>query len=149
MDPLSVIAGCIAIGTLVVQTGQAIADLRALIDELPQRLCAVKNEISNIGLVISQVQEFAERRRRFHARVFEAAGCDVSDLLEKAHSNLTTLQIIISELTAACRKEGNRHRPAFARARVWKQWHPQIERVQREVASIKSSLSVVLQAANS
>lgn len=52
MDPLSVIASCVAIGTLVVQTGQAIADLRALIDELPQRLCPVKNEVNDVGLVV-------------------------------------------------------------------------------------------------
>ena len=71
MDPLSVIAGCIAIGTLVVQTGQGIADLRALIEELPQRLCVVKNEVNNIGLVVSQVQDFAQRRQRFQENIFE------------------------------------------------------------------------------
>lgn len=37
----------------------------------------------------------------------------------------------------------------FLRARAWNQKHPKIEQVQREVASIKSTLSVVLQAANS
>lgn len=147
MDPLSVIASCIAIGTLVGKTGQAIANLRALIDELPQRLCAVKNEVNDIGLVVSQVQNFAERRQRFQASVFEAADCDVTDLLEKAQINLTTLQIIISGLTAACRKEGNKM--GFMRVRAWKQRHPQLEQVQKEVASIKSSLSVVLQAADS
>ncbi len=52
MDPLPGITSCIAIGTLVVQTGQAIADLRAL-DELPQRLCAAKQEVNDIGLVVS------------------------------------------------------------------------------------------------
>ena len=147
MDPLSVIASCIAIGTVVAQTGQAIANLRALIDELPQRLCAVKNEVNDIGLVVSRVQEFAERRRRFEATIFEAASCDVTNLLEKAQINLTTLHIIISGLTAACRKEGNKL--GFIRAHAWKQRHPQIEQVQREVALIKNSLSVVLQAANS
>lgn len=147
MDPLSVIAGCIAIGTLVTQTTHAISDLRTLIDELPQRLCAVKNEVNNIGLVVSQVKEFAERRQRYQSRIFEAADCDVTDLLEKAQINLTTLQIIISGLTAACRKEGNKF--GFMRARAWKQKHPQVEQVQKEMVNIKSSLSVVLQAANS
>ena len=93
MDPLSVIASCIAIGTLVVQTGQAIADLHALIDELPQRLCPVKNKVNDVGLVVSQVRKFAERRQRFQEKIFEAADCDVTDLLEKAQINLTTLQI--------------------------------------------------------
>lgn len=147
MDPLSVIASCVAIGTLVVQTGQAITDLRALIEELPQRLCAVKNEVNDIGLVVSQIQEFAERRQRFQEKIFEAADCDVTDLLEKAQINLTTLQIIVSGLGTACRKEGNKM--GFLRARAWKQKHPKIEQVQKEVATIKGTLSVVLQAANS
>ena len=146
MDPLSIIASCIAIGSLVVETGQAIVDLRALIEELPQRLCAVKNEINDIGLVVSQIQEFAERRQRFQEKIFEATDCDVTDLLEKVQINLTTLQIIISGLAAACSKEASK--TGFLRARAWKQKHPKIEQVQREMASIKSTLSVVLQAAN-
>ena len=147
MDPLSIIASCIAIGTLVQQTSQAIADLRALIEELPQRLCAVKNEVNDIGLLVSRVQDFAERRQRFQESIFEAADCDVTDLLEKAQINLTTLQIIVSGLATACRKESSKM--SFLNARTWKQKHPQIEKVQREMASIKSTLSVVLQAANS
>ena len=147
MDPLSIIASCIAIGALVKQTSKEISDLRTLIDELPQRLCTVKNEVNNIGLVVSQVKEFAERRQRYQSRIFEVADCDVTDLLEKAQINLTTLQIILSGLTAACRKEGNKL--GFMRARAWKQKHPQVEQVQREMATINSSLSVVLQAAHS
>jgi hypothetical protein len=60
---------------------RAIADLRALIEELP--LCAVKNEVNDIGLVVSQVEEFAERRQRFQEQICEAADCDVTDLLAK------------------------------------------------------------------
>jgi hypothetical protein len=147
MDPLSIIASCIAIGTLVAQTGKAIADLRTLIEELPQRLCAVKNEVNDIGLVVSQVQEFAERRKRFKLLVFEAADCNVMELLDKAKINLTTLQIIVSGLAVSCSKDGNK--VAFFRARAWKQKHPEIEKVQKEVVSIKSSLTIVLQASNS
>jgi len=147
MDPLSIIASCVAIGTLVWQTGQAIADLRSLTGELPQRLWAVKNEVNDIGLVVSQVQEFVERRKRFQSLVFEAADCNVSELLEKAQINLTTLQFIVSGLAVSCSKEGNR--VASFRARAWKQKHSEIELVQKEVTSIKSSLSIVLQASNS
>ena len=147
MDPLSVVGSCIAIGSLVVTTSQAIVNLRALIQELPQRLCAVKNEVNDIGLVVSRVQEFAERRQRFQTKIFQAADCDVQKLLEKAQSNLRMLESIISELSTAYGKEGNKM--GFLKARAWKERHPQIEKVQREVASIKSSLSVVLQAANS
>lgn len=146
MDPLSVIASCIAVGTLVWQTGEAIADLRTITGELPQRLCAVKNEVNDIGLVISQVQELAERRKYFQSLVFEAADCNVMDLLEKAQIDLTTLQIIVSGLAKSCSKEGNR--VAFFRAHAWKQKQAEIERVQKEVTSIKSSLMIVLQASN-
>ena len=85
---------------MIQQSSQAIADLRALIDELPQRLCAVKNEVNDIGLVVSQVQEFTERRQRFQERIFEAADCDMTALLE----NLMTLHIIVSGPATACRK---------------------------------------------
>ena len=91
----------------------------------------------NSSIVVSDFQE----------KIFEAAHCDVTDLLEKAQINPTTLQIVISGLAAACRKEGNNM--GFLRARAWKQKHPKIAQVQREVASIKNTLCVVLQAANS
>lgn len=147
MDTLSVIVSCIAIGTLVAQTCQAIADLRALIGELTQRLCAVKNEVNDIGLVVSQVRGFAQRRQRFQEKIFEVADCNVTDLLEKAQINLTPLPIVVSGLAAACSKEGNKM--GFLRARAWTRKHPKIEQVQREVVSRKSTLSVVLQPANS
>lgn len=141
MYPLSVISGCIAIGTVVVQTCQAIADLRALIEELPQRLCAVKNEVNDLGLVVVQVREFAQRRQRYQEKIFEAADCDVTDLLEKAQINRTTLQIVISGLAVVCREEGNKL--GFLRARAWKQKHPKIEQVQKEIVSIKSTICVI------
>ena len=116
-------------------------------EELPQRWGAVKNEVNDIGLAVSQVQEFAQRCQRFQENILEAADCDVTDLLEKAQISLTPLQIVISGLAAASRKEGSKN--GLLRPRPWKQKHPKIEQVQREVASIKSTLSVALQAANS
>lgn len=116
-------------------------------EELPQRWGAVKNEVNDIGLAVSQVQEFAQRCQRFQEKILEAADCDVTDLLEKAQISLTPLQIVISGLAAASRKEGSKM--GFLRPRPWKQKHPRIEQVQREVASIKSTLSVALQVANS
>ena len=44
----------------------------------------MKNEVNDIRLVVSQVQELAERRQRFQEDSFEAVDCDVTDLLEKA-----------------------------------------------------------------
>lgn len=92
-----------------------------------------------LGLVVSQVQKFAQRCQRFQEKIFDVADCDVTDLLKKAQINLTTLQIVIW-------KEG--HKIGFLGARPCKQKHPKIEQVQREVSSIKSPLSVALQAAN-
>lgn len=91
MDPLSVIASCVAIGTLVMQTGQAIADLRALIDELPQRLCAAKalamlGELLDLRDSEPNIVDFI-----LQEKTFEAVDCDTTDVLEKAPINLTRM----------------------------------------------------------
>ena len=69
----------------------------------------MKNEVNDIGLAVSQVQEFAQRCQRFQENILEAADCDVTDLLEKAQISLTPLQIVISGLAAASKKEGSKN----------------------------------------
>lgn len=108
MDPLSVILGCIAIGTLMVQTYQAIDDLGILFEKLLQRLYAVKNEVNDLGLVVAQIQKFAQRWQHYQKKIFEAADCDVTNLLEKAQINLTMLQIVISGLVIVYREKSNK-----------------------------------------
>lgn len=55
MDPLSAAASVIAIATVAGQVGKAFAELRKDCSELPGRLHALSNEITDIEFVLHQV----------------------------------------------------------------------------------------------
>lgn len=62
MDPLSITAGIVSVGTVAASTARAFKELRELCKTLPGRLHALSNEVSDIELVLYQVASVVEKR---------------------------------------------------------------------------------------
>jgi hypothetical protein len=62
MSPLSVTAGIIGIGAVAASTGRTFRELRGLWKTLPGRFNALRNEVSDIELVLYQVALVIEKR---------------------------------------------------------------------------------------
>jgi enamine deaminase RidA (YjgF/YER057c/UK114 family) len=62
MDPISVTASVIAVATLAAQIAAALSDLRTLCKQLPGRLHALSNEVSDVEVVLIQVAKVIEER---------------------------------------------------------------------------------------
>jgi enamine deaminase RidA (YjgF/YER057c/UK114 family) len=151
MDPLSVIASCIAVATIAQQTCQAFTELRTLCKEIPGRLHALNNEVADIELVLLRVAKVAENRETFQTLCEVADDADdhgdIPKLLGTAQDRLTELHKFAVDLAAAC--SGSTHRIAIFRAQAWKKAQTKLAILQDGVKSVKCSLNILLGASNS
>ncbi|KAI9675828.1 MAG: hypothetical protein M1829_003254 [Trizodia sp. TS-e1964] len=101
MDPLSIISGAIAVGTLASETCKAFALLRSICKTLPGRMHALNNEVADIEVVLNQVAKVFEGRAATslsNTSIADTGHSDIESLLDKARKKLTELRVIIEGL---------------------------------------------------
>jgi hypothetical protein len=140
MDPLSVIASCIAIATLAKQTCDAFSELRSLVTELPDRIAALSNEVADFELVLLQVAKVAEYRESFRAQIVHDDG-NIPILLGTAKAKMEELRTLTITLTRQC---VNSKGLGFFRAQTWKKTQTKLGNIQEQIKSIKASLNLLL-----
>ncbi|KAK8910378.1 hypothetical protein QC760_001334 [Botrytis cinerea] len=145
MDPLSVTASVIAVATLAGQIGTALSELRAFCKQLPGRLHALSNEISDIEVVLYQVGRVVEERSRLSVQILQTDIVSIPNILQRAEVKLKELKTIIDHLTALTTKNG----AIVFQIRLWKKEQPKIQNLQEDIREIKSSFNVILGATNS
>ncbi|KAF8850789.1 hypothetical protein BDZ45DRAFT_184563 [Acephala macrosclerotiorum] len=145
MDPLSLTASVIAVATLAAQTARALADLRTLCKELPGRVHALSNEVSDIEVVLFQVAKVTEERSRSPTTTAETDRTTIPQLLKQAEAKLNELKSIIHSLSAS----SSRKAATIFRARLWRKEQPRLRALQEDIMAVKSSLNVIIGASNS
>lgn len=145
MDPLSVTASVIAVATLAGQIGTALSELRAFCKQLPGRLHALSNEISDIEVVLYQVGRVVEERSRLSVQIPQTDIVSIPNILQRADVKLKELKTIIDHLTALTTKNG----AIIFQIRLWQKEQPKIQNLQEDIREIKSSFNVILGATNS
>ncbi|KAF7939982.1 uncharacterized protein EAE98_000109 [Botrytis deweyae] len=145
MDPLSVTASVIAVAALAGQIGSALSELRALCKQLPGRLHALSNEISDIEVVLYQVGRVVEERSKSSVQISRTDTISIPKILQRAELKLKELKTIIDRLTALTTKNG----VIIFQIRLWQKEQSKIQSLQEEIREIKSSFNVILGASNS
>ncbi|TGO80422.1 hypothetical protein BELL_0007g00120 [Botrytis elliptica] len=145
MDPLSVTASVIAVAALAGQIGSALSELRALCKQLPGRLHALSNEISDIEVVLYQVGRVVEERSKSSVQISRTDTISIPKILQRAELKLKELKTIIDRLTALTTKNG----AIIFQIRLWQKEQSKIQSLQEEMREIKSSFNVILGASNS
>ncbi|KAL8969910.1 MAG: hypothetical protein Q9197_004097 [Variospora fuerteventurae] len=143
MDPLSITASVIALAGLAASTSRAFHELRSLCKNLPGRLHALSNEITDFELVLQQVVAAFEERGSDH--LFRDHIASIPTLVERADCKLGELRAIIQRFSRSCR--GNRT-PLYG-AYTWYKDHPKLRALQEDIRSIKCDLNILLGASNS
>jgi len=143
MDPLSITAGIVGVGTVAASTARAFKELRELCKTLPGRLHALSNEVSDIELVLYQVASVVEKRTGDSALKEEEA--HMQHLLDQAGSKLGELRTIVETLTAIVKTTKI---PIF-RAHAWRKNQPRLQALQEDIKTVKCSLNIMLGASNS
>ncbi|KAH8744947.1 ankyrin repeat-containing protein-like protein [Hyaloscypha finlandica] len=145
MDPISVTASVIAVATLAAQIAAALSDLRTLCKQLPGRLHALSNEVSDVEVVLIQVAKVIEERSCSPIATAETDHMAIPQLLRKAEEKLKDLKAIIDNLAASSK----RNNVLIFRAGLWRKEQPRLHALQEDIKAIKSSLNVILGASNS
>jgi len=145
MDPLSIISGVIAVATTAAEVSSTLSDLRRLCKQLPGRLHALNNEVSDIEVVLYQVAKVVEKRSCSLIPTTKTDRDTIPQILKKAKTKLTELKEIIDRISSAT----TRGSVALFRAGLWRKEQPKLQALQEDIKAIKSNLNVILGASNS
>lgn len=143
MDPISFTASLIAVATLATQCARAFSALRAASKNLPGRLHALNNEVTDINAVLTDVAALV--RERGERGIAQDPQSNFPRILTQLTVKLTELKSIVESLTASC----SRSKIPLVRARAWTKVQEKLLSLQEEIKSAKSRLNVLLGASNS
>lgn len=142
MDPLATV---FAVVKLAAHIGGALADLRTLCKQLPGRVHALSNEVSDIEVVLIQVAKVLQERSCSPISTAETDNKFILQLLAKAETKLKELKLIVDGLAAS-----SKHKNVIVfRAGLWRKEQPRLLALQEDIKAIKSNLNIVIGASNS
>lgn len=150
MDPLSVIASCIAIATLAAKTCEAFDRLRNNIKVLPGRIHALNNEVADLELVLREVATvFSERQQA--SLVSDKDEANIPVLLADVRAKLLKLKEIVDRLTelVVARPSPHSKLASFLNGREFTKEQPGLALLQEDIRTVKCSLNILLGASNS
>ena len=139
-DPLSLAASVIAVATVAAQISKAITKLRVF-NELPGRLQALKNEITDLEVVLHHMHSLVEERKVMP----RADQASLVSLLERANLKLRELATVIDRIGVSCVGGGK----LVNRAASWWKEKPRVQALQDDIREVKGNLNILLGASNS
>ena len=139
MDPLSIIASTIAIGTFATASLNVILKIRGASDEVQ----ALINEISDLSAIIKDVEHTLRYNKRLNAESNGVA--TLHAVLSKANVTINHLHAFVSRVLI---KEETLLRDARISRTAWLREKPQVSKYQRQLLAIKLELSHALGIAN-
>ena len=140
-DPLSLAASIIAIATAAAQISRAISSLRHL-GELPQRVYALKNEVSDLEAVLLQISHALEQQ----TLTANNEHGSLAHILIRTKAHLTDLGKALDRVANACK--GSRIK-IIAKSAIWAREKTLFQGFQEDIRSVKATLNLMLGAANS
>jgi hypothetical protein len=139
MDPLSIIASVLTIGTFTTASLEVILKIRGASGEVE----ALINEISDLSAIIKDVEHTLRHNKRLNAK-----GTGVASLhavLSKANTTINHLHAFVSRVLI---KEESLLRNVRISRTAWLREKPQVSMYQRQLLAIKLELSHALGIAN-
>ena len=136
MDPLSLGASIIAVATLAAQVSTLFNELRNLYRELPGRLHAVGNEVSDLELVLRRLALVVENRQ---IKLGDEQ-TDLALLLQRAEVKLINTKQIVERLTLRCTQV----RSQLLSVGIWQVLHPRLQTIQADLRDVKSNINLLL-----
>lgn len=141
MDPLSIIASSIALATAASQIGTAINRLRHF-GEVPGKIYALKNEISDLEVVLRQVGFALEQ----NVLASNDSHASLNKLLGRTKGHLGDLTKALERIANVC---SQRRIKVISKSTIWYTEKAVFQGFRDDIASVKQSLSLILSAAHS
>lgn len=141
MDPLSIIASVAALAEAAAQISKAISRLRHY-GEIPGKIYALKNEISDLEVVLHEIRDALEQKSLSP----NGTHGSLEQVLARTKSRLTDLAEALERIANSF--EGSKIK-VFAKSAVWVKEREVFQTFRDDINSIKGTLSLMLNAANS
>ena len=142
MDPLSIIASTIALATAAAKISTAISRLRHF-GELPGKIYALKNEISDLEVVLRQISQALEQR----LLAPDGTHGSLETVLSRTKGHLTDLAEALGRIADAC-TQSNKIK-AISKSTVWYREKVIFQGFRDDIVSVKATLNLILSTANS
>ena len=141
MDPLSVVGTVLALAEAAGQISKAISRLRHF-GEVPGKIYALKNEISDLEVVLRQISHAVEHKTLAPG----SAEQSLESLLERTKQRLGDLAKALERIANAC--AGSRIK-VISKSTIWYREKEVFQAFRDDLVSIKASLNLLLGATNS
>jgi len=140
-DPLSLAASVIAVATAAAQISKAISRLRHF-GEVPGRVYALKNEISDLEVVLRQVGHALEQK----SLAPDDGQGSLEQILARTKGHLADLAKALERVANAC--AGGKVK-IISKSAIWLKEKTLFQGFQEDIRSVKATLNLILSAANS
>jgi hypothetical protein len=142
MDPLSIATGVLAIASAAAKIGRAISYLRAF-GEVPRRMYLLKNEVSDLEIVLRQLDHALRGRQTLTP---DADAEALRSILVRTKGHLVSLAKVVERVANACR--GGKLSP-ISRTTIWWKEKTTFQDLQKDIHEVRESLALILGASNS
>ncbi|KAJ5937294.1 hypothetical protein N7454_004949 [Penicillium verhagenii] len=139
--PLSLVASIIAVATVAAQISEAISNLRGL-GKLPDQLYALKNEVTDLGIVLRQIGDSIEQSDAIQG----TDSGSLREVLQRAKEKLAELAKVLGSIADAC--IGGKTK-IVNRAVVWWKEKGHLQALQDDICTVKATLNLMLGASHS
>ena len=120
-DPLSITASVTAVATVTTQIISTLTELRAL-KNLPRRLHAINNEVTDLEVVLYQLESLVADRKSLHTLATQDR---LPHVLHRADTELQELSSTVQQLLQSCVGSSK----FFIRAKTWAFEKPKIQEI--------------------
>lgn len=141
MDPLSIIASVLALAEAASQISKAISRLRHF-GEAPAKIYALKNEISDLEVVLRQIGHALEQK----SLAPDIAQGSLEQVLARTKVRLADLTKALERVANAC--TGSKIK-VIGKSTIWLKEKKLFQIFRDDIGSVKATLNVMLGAANS
>lgn len=140
-DPLSIAAGILALAAAAAQISKAISRLRHF-GEVPGRVYALKNEVSDLEAVLRQIGHALERK----SLASDDEQKSLEQILARTKNNLTDLAKALERVANAC--AGGKVK-IISQSAIWWKEKKLFQGFHEDLRTAKATLNLMLGAANS
>ena len=135
MDPLSFTASIIAVVTIAVQVAQNLQKLKAIHDA-PNALCAVINEVTDLRLVLSEINTIVDSQGS-DGEVLDPGFSCISSIAKQIKTNLLQLDNLIHTRLLKAPIAGNDHQ---VRRIAWIRERSNVLKIQEKLRTLRLDL---------
>lgn len=141
MDPLSITVSVLSLAVAAHTTCEALGKLRSIFKTLPGRLHALNNEVADLEIVLNELATLIKERQAVPVLENPKGHDQIPAIVNHTQNLLSDLRRIVEQISVAggCSKIA-----PVQKIRAWQRHITQLNLLQDEIRTAKSSLNLII-----